>query len=55
MQKLYSDFKGLIAIAYATAKAKAVLGKQPKRIEIGCSENMVKNVKDVAVPKQEVL
>jgi len=26
-----------IAIAYATTKAKAVLGKQPKRMEVGCS------------------
>ena len=39
-----------IAIAYATAKAKAVLGKQPKRMEVGCSGNIVKNVKGVVVP-----
>lgn len=39
-----------IAIAYAAAKAKAVLGEQPKRMEIGCSGNMVKNVKGVIVP-----
>lgn len=39
-----------IAIAYAAAKAKAVLGKQPDRIEIGCSGNIVKNVKGVVVP-----
>ncbi|SHI50518.1 L-cysteine desulfidase family protein [Lutispora thermophila] len=39
-----------IAIAYAAAKAKAVLGKQPKRMEIGCSGNIVKNVKGVVVP-----
>ncbi|NLM42556.1 MAG: serine dehydratase subunit alpha family protein [Clostridiales bacterium] len=39
-----------IAIAYAAAKAKAVLGKQPERIEIGCSGNIVKNVKGVVVP-----
>lgn len=39
-----------IAIAYAAAKAKAVLGKQPKRMEVGCSGNIVKNVKGVVVP-----
>ncbi len=39
-----------IAIAYATAKAKAVLGKEPTRIEVGCSGNIVKNVKGVVVP-----
>lgn len=39
-----------IAIAYATAKAKAVLGKQPQKIEVGCSRNIVKNVKGVVVP-----
>jgi len=39
-----------IAIAYASAKAKAVLGKRPERIEIGCSGNIVKNVKGVVVP-----
>lgn len=39
-----------IAIAYATAKAKAVLGKEPERMEVGCSGNIVKNVKGVVVP-----
>lgn len=39
-----------IAIAYAAAKAKAVLGKRPKRMEVGCSGNIVKNVKGVVVP-----
>lgn len=39
-----------IAIAYAAAKAKAVLGKHPERIKIGCSGNMIKNVKGVVVP-----
>lgn len=39
-----------IAIAYATAKAKAVLGKEPTRMEVGCSGNIVKNVKGVVVP-----
>lgn len=39
-----------IAIAYATAKARDVLGEMPERIEIICSGNIVKNVKGVAVP-----
>ncbi|MDD3704567.1 MAG: L-serine ammonia-lyase, iron-sulfur-dependent, subunit alpha [Clostridiaceae bacterium] len=39
-----------IAIAYATAKAKSVLGKSPERLEVGCSGNIVKNVKGVVVP-----
>lgn len=39
-----------IAIAYATAKAKSVLGKAPERMEVGCSGNIVKNVKGVVVP-----
>jgi L-cysteine desulfidase len=39
-----------IAIAYAAAKAKSVLGKEPERIEVGCSGNIVKNVKSVVVP-----
>ncbi|AET67591.1 hypothetical protein Desor_1977 [Desulfosporosinus orientis DSM 765] len=39
-----------IAIAYASAKARAVLGKRPERIEIGCSGNIIKNVKGVVVP-----
>lgn len=39
-----------IAIAYAAAKAKAILGKQPERMEVGCSGNIVKNVKGVVVP-----
>jgi L-cysteine desulfidase len=39
-----------IAIAFATAKAKEVLGKMPKRCEIYCSGNIIKNVKGVTVP-----
>ena len=39
-----------IAIAYAAAKARSVLGKAPERIEVGCSGNIVKNVKGVVVP-----
>lgn len=39
-----------IAIAYAAAKARAVLGEMPERIEIQCSGNIIKNVKGVTVP-----
>lgn len=39
-----------IAIAYAGAKAREVLGKMPERIEVYCSGNIVKNVKGVTVP-----
>ena len=39
-----------IAIAYASAKARAVLGKEPEHIEIRCSGNIIKNVKGVTVP-----
>lgn len=39
-----------IAIAYAAAKAKAVLGKAPQRILVLASGNIIKNVKSVVVP-----
>ena len=39
-----------IAIAYAAAKAKAVLGDMPEAIEVKCSGNIIKNVKGVTVP-----
>lgn len=39
-----------IAIAYAAAKAKAILGIHPKRVEVWCSGNIIKNVKAVTVP-----
>lgn len=39
-----------IAIAYASAKAREVLGEFPERIEIQCSGNIIKNVKGVTVP-----
>lgn len=62
--KIYNDFVNLlkeelvpalgctepIAIAYAAAKCKAVLGTFPKNIRIGCSGNIVKNVQGVTVP-----
>ena len=39
-----------IAIAYAAAKAAALLGQRPEKIEMCCSGNIVKNVQGVAVP-----
>jgi len=40
-----------IAIAYAGAKARAVLGKMPDRCTVRCSGNIIKNVKGVVVPQ----
>lgn len=39
-----------IAVAYAAAKAAAVLGSQPDRVKIQASDNIIKNVKSVVVP-----
>ena len=39
-----------IAIAFAAAKAREVLGKMPEKIELLCSGNIIKNVKGVIVP-----
>lgn len=39
-----------IAIAFAAAKAREVLGKMPEKIELFCSGNIIKNVKGVIVP-----
>lgn len=39
-----------IAIAYAAAKARAVLGSMPDRLLIEVSGNIIKNVKSVVVP-----
>jgi L-cysteine desulfidase len=39
-----------IAVAYAAARATAVLGSQPERVLIEASENIIKNVKSVVVP-----
>lgn len=39
-----------IALAYAAAKAKEVLGKMPDYITMRCSGNIIKNVKGVKVP-----
>lgn len=39
-----------IAIAFAAAKARDVLGSFPEHIEMSCSGNIIKNVKGVTVP-----
>ena len=39
-----------IAIAFAAAKARSVLGDMPDRVEIWVSGNIIKNVKSVIVP-----
>jgi len=39
-----------IAIAYAAAKAREILGVMPDQVEIGVSNNIIKNVKSVVVP-----
>ena len=39
-----------IAVAYAAAKAREILGALPDRIVIGCSGSIIKNVKSVVVP-----
>lgn len=39
-----------IAIAFAAARARAVLGKEPTQIKVYCSGNIIKNVKSVIVP-----
>lgn len=44
-----------IAIAYASAKAREVLGSMPEKIIAECSRNIVKNVKGVIVPTTKCL
>lgn len=39
-----------IAVAFAAAKAREVLGELPEKVIISCSGNIVKNVKSVIVP-----
>ena len=39
-----------IAIAYAAAKARELLGQIPEKIEVFVSGNIIKNVKSVVVP-----
>lgn len=44
-----------IAIAYAAAKVREVLGSFPEHLEIRCSGNIIKNVKAVVVPNSNGL
>ena len=39
-----------IALAYASAKAREILGKMPEKLTVTCSGNIIKNVKGVVVP-----
>ena len=39
-----------IAIAYAAAKARQLLGREPERLLVEVSGNILKNVKSVVVP-----
>ena len=39
-----------IAIAYASALARKVLGREAERMDVACSGNIIKNVKSVVVP-----
>ncbi len=39
-----------IAVAYAGAKARQVLGREPEKMIVSCSGNIIKNVKGVVVP-----
>lgn len=42
-----------IALAYASAKARAVLGRDPEQIRAKCSGNIIKNVRCVRIPNSE--
>ncbi len=44
-----------IAIAYAAATARKVLGCMPQRVEVVASSNIIKNVKSVVVPNTDNL
>lgn len=44
-----------IALAYAAAKAREVLGSMPDRVAIGASGSIIKNVKSVIVPNTDHL
>ncbi len=39
-----------IALAYAAAKCKEILGEQPTKVEVMASGSIIKNVKSVVVP-----
>lgn len=42
-----------IAVAYAAALARLVLGCEPESLSVGCSGNIIKNVKSVTVPNSD--
>jgi len=42
-----------IALAYAAAKARDILGTAPERIIVKCSGNMIKNVRCVQIPNSD--
>ena len=42
-----------IAVAYAAALARRVLGAEPVRLSVRCSGNIIKNVKSVIVPNSD--
>ena len=42
-----------IALAYAAAVARKVLGQLPERVDIGASGSIIKNVKSVYFPNPE--
>ena len=42
-----------IAVAYAAALARLVLGCEPEALKVGCSGNIIKNVKSVTVPNSD--
>ena len=42
-----------IAVAYAAALARLVLGCEPEALRVGCSGNIIKNVKSVTVPNSD--
>jgi L-cysteine desulfidase len=42
-----------IAVAYAAAKARAVLGCMPEHVTVQCSGNIIKNVMGVTVPNSQ--
>lgn len=44
-----------IALAYAAAKAREVLGEKPEKVTIGASGSIIKNVKSVIVPNTDHL
>ena len=42
-----------IAIAYAAAMARKILGDVPEKVKVGVSDNIIKNVKSVVVPNTD--